>query len=120
MAKTSKTITVENITHAPIEKVWAMWIGPSHIVKWCHASDDWEAPSAENDVRIDGKFKTVMAAKDGSARFDFEGTYTNIQKYEHIEYVINDGREVILQFEGIINNSISCGNVYFLLLMEKS
>ena len=27
------------------------------------ASDDWEAPEAENDLRKGGKFKTVMAAK---------------------------------------------------------
>jgi uncharacterized protein YndB with AHSA1/START domain len=97
----STTVTVGTTVRAPREKVWECWTEPSHIVKWCHASEDWEAPHADNDVRVGGKFKTVMAAKDGSTRFDFEGVYTKVKQYELIEYVINDGRRVNVQFTSL-------------------
>src|SRR5258706_982812 len=91
-------ITVETIISAPVEKVWKYWTEPQHITKWCQASDDWHAPYAENDVRTNGKFKTTMAAKDGSASFDFEGVYTNVQLNKVIGYDIADGRKVKIVF----------------------
>jgi hypothetical protein len=39
-----------------------------------------------------------LAAKDGSTRFDFEGTYTKIHKFELIEYEIDDSRMVSVKF----------------------
>lgn len=95
------TITVETIVRAPIEKVWEFWTKPEHIVKWAFASDDWEAPHAENDVRVGGKFKTVMSAKDKSASFDFAGVYTNIRNYDLIEYDMSDGRHAKIDFKEI-------------------
>ncbi len=70
------SITVETIVKAPINQVWASWSEPKHITQWCQASADWHAPHADNDLRTNGKFKTTMAAKDGSFSFDFEGVYT--------------------------------------------
>jgi uncharacterized protein YndB with AHSA1/START domain len=92
------TVTVEAIVNAPIEKVWASWSEPEHITKWCQASDDWHAPYAENDLRTNGKFKTTMAAKDGSFSFDFGGVYTNVEKFKTIEYKMGDGRHVKITF----------------------
>ena len=92
-------ITVETIVHTSMEKVWEFWTKPEHIVNWAFGSDDWEAPHAENDVRIGGKFKTVMAAKDKSSSFDFTGTYSNIKEYRLMEYDIADGRHVKVEFE---------------------
>ena len=94
-------ITVETTVYAPVEKVWEMWNGPEHIPHWAFASDDWEAPSAENDVREGGTFKTVMAAKDRSAQFDFTGTYTKVVPNKQLEYVMDDGRKVSVTFEKI-------------------
>lgn len=91
-------ITIETIIHAPAEEVWKHWSKPEHIVQWAFASDDWEAPHAENDLRVGGKFKTAMAAKDGSAGFDFTGTYTNVKEHELIEYEMDDGRHVRVEF----------------------
>ena len=71
---------------------------PEHIVEWAFASVDWEAPYAENDVRVGGRFKTVMAAKDKSTSFDFTGTYTATKVHELIEYSIDDGRKVKVEF----------------------
>jgi uncharacterized protein YndB with AHSA1/START domain len=97
----AQKITIETIVHASMDKVWDSWTNPTHITKWAFASDDWEAPHAENDVREGGKFLTRMAAKDGSAAFDFTGTYTKVIPNELIEYTIADGRTVSAHFEQV-------------------
>lgn len=79
-------ITVKTIVKAPIEKVWEFWTKPEHITKWSNASDDWHAPLAENDLQVGGKFMTRMEAKDGSAGFNFTGTYTDIIEHALIQY----------------------------------
>ena len=85
-------IKIEALTHAPVEKVWAAWIEPQHITNWAFVSDDWHAPHAENDLRVDGRFSTTMAAKDGSFSFDFGGFYTEVKPLESIKYTMDDGR----------------------------
>jgi uncharacterized protein YndB with AHSA1/START domain len=92
-------ITVETIINAPLEKVWEYGNKPEHIKNWAFASDDWHSPSSENDLRTGGKFKTRMEAKDGSAGFDFEGTYTNVKENELVEFVMPDGRKVKVVYE---------------------
>ena len=93
-----KVITVETTVKAPLEKVWSYWTEPEHITQWYYASEDWHAPHAENDLWVNGRFKTRMAAVDGSSGFDFEGVYTTIIKNERIEYIIPDGRTVTVKF----------------------
>jgi uncharacterized protein YndB with AHSA1/START domain len=91
--------------NAPVEKVWQFWNEPEHIKGWAFASDDWHAPNAENDLRVDGKFSTTMAAKDGSFSFDFGGVYTDVQEYKYIAYTIGDGRKVEITFNGNGDNT---------------
>src|SRR5882757_2287381 len=99
METTAKTvITVEATINAPVKKVWEIWTKPEHITQWCNASDDWHAPYADNDVRNEGKFKTTMAAKDGSFSFDFWGVYTNVIPNSLMEYTMGDGRKVKVSF----------------------
>lgn len=92
-------ISVETTVKAPLSKVWDCWVDPKHITQWTFASDDWEAPSAENDLRVGGIFKTVMAAKDKSYSFDFGGTYTDVTHQERIEYDMDDARHVAIIFK---------------------
>jgi len=93
-------ITVETTVNAPIEKVWEYWNNPEHIKYWAFASDDWEAPSAENDLKTGGKFKTRMQSKtDKTQGFDFGGTYTNVEERKVIEYTMDDGRKVSIHFD---------------------
>ena len=92
-------ITVQNTVNASIDKVWSFWILPEHITKWSFASPDWHTPFAENDLKEGGKFKSTMAAKDGSMSFDFEGEYTLVKQNEAIEYVMGDGRKVEITFK---------------------
>jgi len=94
-------ITVESTIKAPITKVWDYYNKPEHITHWAFADDSWEAPSAENDLRTGGKFKTVMAAKDKSAQFDFTGTYTMVKEHELIEYDMPDGRHVRTEYSSV-------------------
>ena len=105
-------ITVETIVNAPMAKVWKYWNEPEHITGWAFASDDWEAPAAENDLRAGGKFKTRMQAKDGSGGFDFTGTYTEVKEHELIEYDMDDpegqangadGRHVRVEFAEVLD-----------------
>jgi len=91
-------ITVQATVKAPMAKVWESWNEPEHITKWAFAQDDWDVPSAENDLRTGGKFTTVMAAKDKSAQFDFSGIYTVVKDNELIEYDMDDGRHVKASF----------------------
>lgn len=101
MENSKQKITVEIIAKVPIEKVWKNFTSPEDIVKWNFASDDWHSPEAENDLKVGGKFRFKMAAKDGSVSFDFEGKYTNLEEHKTIEYIIADGREVTISFEDL-------------------
>lgn len=99
-------ISVTTTIEASIEKVWDAWTNPTHITQWCQASDDWHAPYADNDVRVDGTFKTTMAAKDGSFSFDLEGVYTKVELHTFIAYTLPDGRNVEITFkneDGLVN-----------------
>ena len=53
---------------------------------------------AENDLQVEGRFKTRMEAKDGSAGFDFGGTYTHVEELSKIEYAMDDSRTVQIEF----------------------
>jgi uncharacterized protein YndB with AHSA1/START domain len=100
-AANTTAITVAATVNAPIAKVWAYWGLPEHITKWCQASPDWHAPYADNDLRTGGKFKTTMAAKDGSFSFDFGGEYSNVEDQKLMEYAMEDGRKVKIIFEDL-------------------
>lgn len=97
-------ITVQNIVNAPIDKVWEIWTTPKHIQKWNIPSADWHNPYAENDLKVGGKFKFVMAAKNGS-ELDFEGIYTKLEKFLLIEYRLYDNRTASVRFE-IIDDKV--------------
>ncbi len=94
------TITISATISAPIEKVWEYYTQPEHIMQWAFASDDWEAPHAENDLKVDGRFLTRMEAKDKSEGFDFTGTYTQVKEHELIAYTMDgeDQRKVVVTF----------------------
>lgn len=92
-------ITVQTIVNAPLSKVWNFWNLPEHIIKWNAAIDSWHCPSAENDLRVGGKIKSRMEAKDGSMGFDFEGVYTEVIIQKQLSYQMADGREVSISFK---------------------
>lgn len=96
---TKKRIQIDTSINAPVTQVWDAYNTPEDIKMWNHASDDWECPSSENDLRVGGKFKNKMAAKDGSFSFDFEGTYTEVTPNKSISYVLGDERQADITFQ---------------------
>jgi uncharacterized protein YndB with AHSA1/START domain len=94
----STTITIDAIVNAPVAKVWEFWTNPIHIMKWNNAAPEWHTPFAENNLTEGGRFRSTIAAKDGSVSFDFEGTYTAVIPFELIEYRLDDNRMVRISF----------------------
>lgn len=90
----STKINVTAIVNAPIEIVWDAWNTPSDIMQWNSADPNWHCPASENDVRVNGKFKNRMEAKDDSFGFDFEGIYDKVELFKELAYSMNDGRKV--------------------------
>ncbi|MFY0653633.1 MAG: SRPBCC family protein [Cyclobacteriaceae bacterium] len=96
--KDKKSITVKATVKLPIKEVWKLWTTPEDITQWNFASDDWCAPSAVNDLNVEGAFSYRMESKDGEMGFDFRGNYTKVEPFTLIEYEIEDGRKVSISF----------------------
>ncbi len=94
-------ITIEALIGADVKKVWDYYNKPEHITKWNFAIDTWHCPRAENDLRVGGKLKSRMEAKDGSFGFDFEATYDEVLEQKRIVYTIADGRKVETDFSDL-------------------
>lgn len=82
-------IKIEVLVQAGVEKVWKDYTDPESVKGWAFASDDWECPYAEADVREGGRFLTRMEAKDKSFGFDFTGTYTEVEEGKRLVYVMD-------------------------------
>lgn len=93
-------ININAFVNAPIEKVWNCWTKPEHITKWNFATDSWQCPKAENDLRVGGKYFARMEAKDGSFGFDFEAIYDVVNAKQELTYTMPDGRRVTTIFDG--------------------
>jgi len=91
-------IKVEATVKSDLDTVWVSWTTPEDIRQWNAASDDWHTTESSVDLREGGSFSSRMEAKDGSMGFDFNGTYTRIVERSVIEYVLDDGRLVLVEF----------------------
>ncbi len=98
-------ITVEAVVAANPKKVWDAYVEPQHITKWNFASDDWQCPSAQNDLKVGGKYAVRMEAKDGSFGFDFEAIYDEVRIQKSLTYTMGDGRQATTQFEDLGGNT---------------
>ncbi len=100
-------IQTEVILNSDINKAWEYYTDPAKIIGWAFASDDWEVPYAENDLKVGGRFLTRMSAKNKSVSFDFTGTYTEVENLKKIAYKMDKAphdeaqRECIVTFEEI-------------------
>jgi len=92
-------LTVETLVKARLDDVWNAWNDPEEIRQWNTAHESWHTTRSTVDLREGGSFVSRMEAKDGSAGFDFEGTYTRVVPKETIEYRMSDGREATVEFE---------------------
>lgn len=96
--KQESRITVEAATRVPVAKVWEAWNTPGDIMQWNTPDPSWHSPSSENDLKVGGKFKHRMEAKDGSFGFDFEGIYDKVELHKEITYTMGDGRKATTLF----------------------
>jgi uncharacterized protein (TIGR00369 family) len=91
-------IRVETLVNAEAVHVWRAYTTPADIVQWNAASADWHTTEAHVDLREGGAFSSRMEARDGSAGFDFAGTYTKVIPNQVIEYAFGD-RHARVNFE---------------------
>lgn len=82
----SEKITVIATINADSKRVWDCYTNPAHITKWNFADPSWHCPRAENDLKVGGKYKARMEAKDGSFGFDFEAVYSEIVEEKEFTY----------------------------------
>ena len=95
----TQPITISVLVKKPIPFVWKHLLDPQSIQVWNQASDDWETSFARVDLRVGGRFLSHMQAKDGSAGFDFEGTYTEVKPYSRYAYILDDHRRVVVSLQ---------------------
>ena len=95
----SPTITISVTINAPREKVWEWWTKPAHITQWNFAHPSWHCPAAINDLHPGGAMSWRMEARDGSAGFNFGGTYETIKPEQEIHCRLDDGRKWHIMFE---------------------
>ncbi len=93
-------ITVLAAVNAYKNKVWDYYTNPKHIVNWNFADPSWHCPSAENDMKIGGRYCARMEARDGSFGFDFEAYYTEIVDGKEFTYEFG-GRVATVKFNGL-------------------
>src|SRR5690606_9694814 len=91
-------ITIQTKIKAPVREVWNYWTDSQHIVNWNQATEDWHTPTAENDLRVGGKFLSSMESPDGSFRFDFGNVYSEVELHQLIAYTMSDERSVEIDF----------------------
>ena len=99
-------ITVKNTVNASIEKVWEYWTKAEHVKNWNFAAADWHCPNATNNLQVGGEFHYTMAAKDNSFSFDYWGTYQKIEINKQLDFVLGDGRKVVVSFESTNHGTI--------------
>lgn len=95
----SEEITVRVKVNAPISGVWMLWTTKRHIKKWNNASPDWHTPKVKIDLIEDGKFRYIMAAKDGSQSFKFKGVFDEVDEPTKLAFTLADGRKVSVNFK---------------------
>lgn len=92
-------IHIEATVKTDAAAAWRAYLEPESVMAWNAASPDWHCPAARNDPRPGGSFSYRMEARDGSAGFDFSGTFLELDAPKRLRYVLGDGREVVVSFE---------------------
>ncbi|MGW8315330.1 MAG: SRPBCC domain-containing protein [Bacteroidales bacterium] len=92
-------IKIEVLVKSDLWTVWNTWNNPEDIKHWNAVSDDWQTTSSRVDLWVGGRFESRMEARDGSAGFDFSGTYTAIEEPYLLDYRLEDDREVSVRLQ---------------------
>jgi uncharacterized protein YndB with AHSA1/START domain len=68
---------------APKELVWKAWTTPELVRQWWHANRG-EVTVAEIDLRVGGKWRSVMVTTEGGIEVGFHGEYREIEPYDRL------------------------------------
>lgn len=91
-------IDIKARINKPVKEVWEKYTNPDDIVNWNFAADTWYCPKAKNDLKVGGKFTYLMSAKDKSFKFNFSGTFIEVEKNKRLVYRMDDDRYAIIKF----------------------
>lgn len=104
-------ISIETVIKSDLDTVWLAWNNPEDIKQWCAASEDWHTTESTVDLREGGIFFSRMEAKDGSMGFDFGGTFSKVIEKQLIEYSMEDGRSVVIEFS-LVENGVKIAETF--------
>ena len=90
-------IRTEVLIDAPLDVVWRAFNDPAEITQW-DASDDWRTTWASNDLRVGGLLRLRIEPRHGEAGFDFAATYMWVEPMRRIDWRMEDGRHVRVDF----------------------
>jgi uncharacterized protein YndB with AHSA1/START domain len=68
---------------APKELVWKAWTTPELVRQWWHANRG-EVTVSEIDLRVGGKWRSVMVTTEGGIEVAFHGEYREIEPYDRL------------------------------------
>jgi uncharacterized protein YndB with AHSA1/START domain len=107
MESNTKTLVIDRVFEAPLERVWQAWTNPEQIKKWW-GPKGFSAPQIINDFRVGGKYLYCMH---GPAGTDFDkdmwstGTYKEIIPLQRIvstdSFADKDGNVVSASYYGM-------------------
>ena len=97
-------IIIEITILKPVNKVWDFFTEPEHITEWNIASEEWNCPSAENDLKVGGAFNYRMEMTEDDYGYDYKGIYDEVIPLQKIKYHFEDGRKVEVTFISIDEN----------------
>lgn len=98
MTDTADLLTVQARLNCDLARAWSAYTDPQAIVQWNFAAPEWHCPRAENDLRVGGRTRSRMEARDGSMGFDFEGTYTEVVPMVRLAFALGEHRQVLVSF----------------------
>lgn len=71
-----RDLVLEREINVPVERVWAAWTEPEHLMKW-FVPEPWSLADCEVDLRPGGMFRTVMRSPEGE-EFPSNGCYLEV------------------------------------------
>ena len=80
---TDTQILITREFDAPKELVWKAWTSPELVKRWWHANRG-EVTVAEIDLRVGGKWRSVMVTTEGGIEVGFHGEYREIEPYDRL------------------------------------
>jgi uncharacterized protein YndB with AHSA1/START domain len=75
----TKVVRIERTFDAPAEDVFDAWTSEEVIQRWFRPGENWQAPTADVDLRVGGKVRVVMRDPAGS-EVGAGGEYTLIDR----------------------------------------